>query len=212
MTDWKHPTNPEGKVPETVCLVAMGPSKSSWIQDRIRMDPQIKWDELWTLNAGCNWVHGHDLVFWMDDMVEQLSYEGTRHKLAKTTAPLITSVAYKGIESGGPVLEYPLGHVLSTLGPAKNYFQNSVPYIIAYAIVMGVKRLLMFGVDYDYPGIGIKEHGRSCCEWWCGFADAKGMQIQVPDTSTLLGANNPRRFYGYARQPIIEVARDAKSD
>jgi hypothetical protein len=96
-----------------------------------------------------------------------------------------------------------LEEVLRFVGPSQAYFVNSVPYVIPYALMIGVKRLVLYGVDYEYPGIDARENGRACCEFWIGWALAKGMLVQVTESSSLLDARKGRVFYGYLRQPII---------
>ncbi len=204
---WEHPT---GKIPETVTLVAMGPSKNSWVQDQIMMNPIVESEETWTLNAGGGWVGGMDLLFYMDDMLDQYTmYPGRRKALDSCRVPIITTQVYPQLELQAPVYDYPLGDVLNYVGPSNAYFVNSVPYIIAYAMMLhplGLKRLTMFGVDYHYPGVHAHETGRPCCEFWVGMARWSGLVVQVPDSSTLLDANKSREFYGYLRQPVIKSA------
>ena len=207
---WKHPVE---KPLDFVVFVAMGPSKAQWIQNQISMNPDITPDQIWTLNSGMAWVGGADLIFYMDDLSSQVQdYPGTHEKLKQCKLPVITSMFYEIEGVTCPILQYPLKEVLEHVGPANDYFVNSVPYVIAYALMTGVKRLLMFGVDYEYPGIGIKEEGRACCEFWCGYAIARGMTVQVSDGSTLLNANKGRPFYGYLRQPRIVVVREEEEE
>lgn len=204
---WQHPT---GKVPDTVMLVAHGPSKGDWIQDRISMNPVLKYDELWTLNAGCDYVANIDLLWYMDDLMEQCQrYPGTAAKLKKVHVPVITTTVYDKLDIPGKQYAYPLAEIINHVGGHNDYFINSVPYIIAYAQFIGVKRLIMAGVDYHFPGLEARENGRGCCEFWIGWSTAKGMLVQVTQGSTLLNASQGRPFYGYLRQPIIHYAEES---
>jgi hypothetical protein len=193
-----------GEVPDHVCLIACGPSRAVWINDQTGMNPQFTPDAVWSLNSGMSWLGNVDLVFYMDDMLEQYNgYPGTAEKMRRCKVPIITTVVYDLPGVTCPIHAFPLQEVLDHVGHAQAYFPNSVPYIMAYALTIGVKKLQMFGVDYHYDGIDAYERGRGAAEFWAGFLLAKGVCVQVPENSTLLDACKGRPFYGYLRQPIF---------
>ena len=93
------------------------------------------------------------------------------------------------------LVPFPLKEVLEEVGAV--YLNNTVSYAIALAISIGVKQISLFGVDFTYPDAHISEKGRACCEFLLGLAAARGVNVQVPTTSTLMDANEHIHFYGY---------------
>ena len=79
------------------------------------------------------------------------------------------------------------------------YFNSTAAYAVAYAVHIGVKRISLFGIDYTMPNAHSAEKGRACVEFWLGIAAARGIEITVPETSSLLDACAPDRdrLYGY---------------
>ena len=61
----------------------------------------------------------------------------------------------------------------------------------------------VFGADYTFPGTTARESGRANCEYWVGFCRARGMQVIVASTTTLLDPREGPYFYGYLHQPIV---------
>jgi hypothetical protein len=86
------------------------------------------------------------------------------------------------------------------------YFHNSLPYMLAYALFLEtVETIHMFGCDYTYPGANIHEEDRANCEFWVGVCRANGIEVKVPEDTTLLSARKQPYAYGFgARQPVLE--------
>ena len=85
------------------------------------------------------------------------------------------------------------------------YFHNSIPYMLAYALAIGVESVLLFGCDYTFPGTDIREDDRANAEYWVGFLRAAGVRVTVSSSTTLLNARRQPWAYGFgARQPVIE--------
>ncbi len=194
---WKHPT---GRKPETVTLVALGPTKADYYNMQVDHEPEMKADETWTLNTGIRWCRA-DLCFVMDDLRWYSErYPAYGDDLRAASIPIITSQVHDGFPTA---VSYPLVDIVEAFGGENAYFRNSVPYILAYALWIGVKRLNVFGADYTFPGSVGREAGRANCEYWVGFCRARGMQVIVPSTTTLLDVREGPYFYGYLHQPIV---------
>lgn len=182
-----------------VAIVAMGASKSSYIGEAGNAGtPYGAWDEVWTLN-GLVGVLKADRFFMMDDFeiqekraewhpyVKGMLYTAKRHD-----TPIYTNRVVEGYPN---LVEYPLAKVAAKLNLKSLYFTNSVPYMVALAIAEGATKIGIFGCDYTYAD-NRTEKGRACLEWWCGFAEAKGVEIYVPPTTSLLEGNKSEP-YGY---------------
>jgi len=92
--------------------------------------------------------------------------------------------------------EYPLQEIIDSLKAA--YFNNTIAYMIAYAIYMNpdLEELGIFGVDMaaetEYKS------QRPCCEFWLGVAYGRKIIITIPDTSPLVKATH---LYGFEELP-----------
>jgi hypothetical protein len=217
---WAHPT---GKVPKSVVIVGLGPTKTHLLDvttAHVPDDGIMQADEWWGLNGGINHYGGrmrYDLV-WMMDYIDGEKWKEPKYVklvedyLARWNVPLITSQA-GSYEGNKRVHEYPLHWVYKRLGGAEPYFHNSIPYMIAYALALGVELLTLWGVDYSWDGNPAREDDKANAEYWVGFARARGVVVNIPTTSTLCQANKGWHLYGYREIPRKSVlAHLAQSD
>ena len=198
---WKHPTSID---PENVAVVALGPTYIEWINHCLRKGSDgLVFDEVWTINRGLR-CFIHDLVFIMDHLEgEEENDEEYGDAIHKHNRPIITSQKGRFTHAN----EYPLDWVMQQTGAARHYCHNSIPYVLAYALAIGVKRICLFGADYTYPGAPMREDDRANAEYWVGFCEAKGVHVGCPMKSTLLNSNQHGGntwWYGYRKQPVIK--------
>jgi len=198
--------------PKTVWLVGMGPSCYDIFAPLLTQEatPDL-YDEIWAINMAANVFH-HDVVFWMDDLEAQEQFKpGLISMLRRRGKPVITSKAYPEILPKS--YDYPLSEcvVPSMMLIGKPYMTNSVAQAIAYAIHKGVKTLKMYGCDFTYPDRNYAESGRGCTEAWMALASASGMEIVLPDKTSLFDAVSVGDgIYGYAEQPVVELPNGVK--
>ena len=222
-----------GKIPESVSVVAMGPSQRTWHNGNGSYDRAIpKADEVWALNKGLRTLKV-DVGFILDDLVgEARRSEEYARDIRDLSIPIITTTIdtdVKALFPGNRLHTYPLepiiweigvrygvvngtdvqqiidhpANVLRIGGAVGFYLQNSVPMILAYALWIGVRKLYLYGVDYTYPGQEAREDDRANCEYWVGFCRGQGMEVQVCSDSTLLDTRNPTKLYGYGARPPV---------
>jgi hypothetical protein len=203
----QHPT---GKTPERVALIAAGPSKSEWVDlmcSTTVEGPMV--DEVWGIN-GVGRVLKVDVSFVMDDYRAMASHFPTKKEQYESTPhPIITSQVWRNLPNNHA---YPLGDILAMPG-ARDYFNHTVPYAVAYGLALGVKEMLIFGADYTGYGndqrnsfdTGKAASYMACTAWWTGFAQGRGMDVVICPKSPLLDAHiSPlNRFYGYLAKPAI---------
>lgn len=190
-------------VPEHVALLGLGPSLDQYLEIVKRAGGKHAYcDETWGINA-LGGVFQCDRVFHMDDVRIQEIRAAARPQsniarmlewMRAHPGPIITSRAHPDYPG---LVEFPLEDALNNLGAA--YFNSTAAYAVGYAILLGVKKLSIFGCDYTYPNAHDAEKGRACLEYWLGVGAARGLRVTVAKTSTLLDAMQSQedRLYGY---------------
>ena len=170
-----------------IAIVGLGGSYSDYIAAKIRSE---HFDEVWGINCVGGIIHV-DKTIMMDPVSRFLDSENAglqtgiaRDFLEKNTKPIITCEMDKRVKHLEP---YPLEAVIKELNIC--YFNNTVPYAIAYAIYYGAKQLCLYGLDYTYRNVGMAEAGRACTEFWCAIATTRGIKIEVAHNSGLLDTN-----------------------
>lgn len=186
-----------------VAILGLGPSVRQFLELTKRMGGRRAFcDEVWGIN-GLGDVFACDLVFHMDDVrIQQIRSDAKPQSniarmldwLKTYEGPVITSRAHPDFPC---LVEFPLADVLNE--NPQGYFNNTAAYAVAYAIHTGATKISCFGMDFTYPDAHQAEKGRACVEFWLGIAAARGIQISVPKTTSLLDALNSQdqRFYGY---------------
>lgn len=201
-----HPTDDEaaeGLAGKHVAILGLGPSLDQYLEITKRQGGRSKFcDQTWAINALGD-VFACDLVFHMDDIrIQEIRAKAAPASniaamvkwIKHSPVPVVTSRAHPDYPA---LVEFPLEQVLNDLG--HDYFNNTAAYAIAFAIHTGVEKISLFGMDYTYPNAHDAEKGRACVEFWLGLAQARGIKIVLPKTTTLMDACYPRasRLYGY---------------
>jgi SAM-dependent methyltransferase len=205
-----------GKIPKSVAIVAMGPSVGAYISlSSVYGGCQRLAEEIWAINAMGNTIT-HDRVFAMDDpYIQELRAAA---KPGSNVDGLLGWMKYHG----GPVymprlhpnypgaVVYPLEEVANAIGLP--YFNSTPAYALAFAIWLGVPKIMLYGMDFSYPNLAYAEQGRGCIELLIGVAMSRGLTVQVPVESSLLDANVPDRvkFYGYDTQDVTAEMKDGR--
>jgi len=227
---WEHPT---GNNPKSICILGLGPTAQDWHQAHVKYKPDIPpVDELWTMNKGFRTVRA-DMVFVMDDLVDEARRsERYGREIANESKkiPFLTSTVDSLVKEQWPdVLKYPLEDVLRFWGnhyaklrglldddgvsktdtlqlgiECVGYMHNTIPYTMAYAAMIGVEEIFLFGCDYDFPGANAHEAGKPNAEHWAGqLMGAFGIKLWVSSRSTFMSKNRGLWWYGFnGRQPF----------
>lgn len=192
-----------------IAIVALGPSSLDYVRlvEGIG-NRKLAFDEVWSIN-GYGFVLQCDRIFHMDDVrIQEIRAKGGNKKIAamlewmKThPGPIYTSRTHEDYPG---LVAYPLADVLNAV--KRPYINNTVAAAVCYALHMkepAVTELTLFGADFTYPDKRWAERGRACVEHWLGVAAARGIRIQLPDTTSLLDACEPMQIYGYDTLDII---------
>jgi hypothetical protein len=152
-----------------------------------------------------------DRAFILDPMSRFLDTEdaGTMTAMMRKQLPLCKFPIYTcELDERVPsAIEYPIESVIHDLGCA--YFNNTIPYVIAYALWNKVNKISIFGVDYTYrSNMHFAEAGRGCVEFWLSKCIDAGVQIEIAPRSTLLDTDVgfEEKLYGYHRLSNPKVA------
>lgn len=218
-------------VPKSIAIVACGPTGWSWHQGQYQYERTIpKVDEVWSLNKALRTTKA-DLGFVLDDLVGEARKSAEYYEdLKALRLPIITTTIDHDVRELFPqnhLIAYPYqeivwelalrfamasGHdhshivhsgdaILRVGRSLGSYMHNSVPMILAYALWLGVKKIFLYGVDYTFPGVDIRESGRANAEYWVGFLRGQGVEVQVSPDSTLLESRSGLPLYGYGARP-----------
>src|SRR6185369_16443753 len=186
-----------------VSIIGLGPSMHEYIRITRSLGGRHKYcDETWVINAFGD-ILDHDRVFHMDDVrIQQIRADAAPESniaamldwLKTHPGPVITSRAHPDYPG---LVEFPFEDVVNVF--PKGYFNSTAAYAVAYAVYMGVAKISLWGMDFTYPDAYDAEKGRACVEYWLGQAVARGIDLAVPKTTSLLDAchNQAQRFYGY---------------
>lgn len=194
-----------------VALVGMGPSavafaNSIYYEEFKRRAGE---GEVWTLNYGQQ-VWQHDVLFNMRDLVWFQQHEpeaGLIEMYRNHDKPVITTRYTEAVKN---CYEFPFATLFAEFGDT--YFSCGTAYMVAMAIMCllrqdkGEKELHLFGFDFNYPGRSEYETGRACLEYWIGRAVGLGIDVKVPNSSSLMdmfqrthgqGAQGNGKMYGF---------------
>lgn len=92
---------------------------------------------------------------------------------------------------------YPLDEILKLF--PRQYFTNSISYMLAMAISLKPKAIGVWGVDMALNPVGGEMNGeyraqRPSCEYFLGIAEGAGIEVSIPHESDLLKC---RHLYAY---------------
>lgn len=198
--------------PAHVAILGLGPSVTQWLEIAKRHGARHA-DEVWGINALGDVLHC-DRVFHMDDVRIQEARAAERPQsnianmlrwLRAHPGPIYTSRAHSDYPG---LVEFPLAKVVGEFRHA--YFNSTAAYAVAYAVHIGVKKLSIYGFDFTYPNAHHAEKGRACVEFWLGIAVSRGIELSIPQVSSLMDACEPGgRLYGY---DTVDVQFQAEPD
>ena len=192
-------------------LCGLGPSKYELTELMIQHDYVPMWDELWTVNKGIAMFPEAAAVFIMDDIYDYAERHPAYGAEMRKFNGLLIGQSTISNDGSIPYTEYPLAEVLEFWsGTAANWLHTiSIGYVMAYAGFIGVRRLMLAGIDCSWPNRpDLSEAGNAVVCYWCGRLEGAGIEVIINSESSLNVTNRRndygfRQFYGYLRQPRI---------
>lgn len=106
--------------------------------------------------------------------------------------PVYTLGKYDDLKNN---VQYPMQKILKEF--KMGYFLNSISYMLALAIMKKPKCIGMFGVDMSFgTNIEYMRNEKSCIEFWLGIATGRGIEVHIPQESTIMKRQGYGAFYG----------------
>ncbi len=170
--------------------------------------------ELWGLND--HWNNMPRATRWFEANYEAASKTPVSHSpnmvrldwLKKCPIPVYMEKHYDDVPMS---VRYPYEEINDWVGEldpcGREYFTNSVSYMIALAIYEGFDVIHLYGVDM---AVGSEyEMQRPSCEFWIGIAKGQGIKLYIPNQSDLLKCMAP---YGRSKkvEPFIAKLKDRR--
>jgi len=185
MAHWMR-TN-AGAIPDNVEVWGVNAVARTLKVDRLyHMDPVGMWFDGITHTKDTE-AHGREMT------VEP--WPQMAEALAGLEVPIYTAKPDDRVPSS---VRYPLEEVMEHV--KFPYFNTTVAYAIAHAILEGRPKIYLFGCDFTYSDMIIGEAGRACAEFWMGYAYSRGTELYVPGSCTLLDNWRPNRvLYGFGQ-------------
>jgi hypothetical protein len=187
--------------PEKIAIVALGPSAQSFVRRQMSdVGVNSDYDEVWTLNRGIKGFH-HDKLFVMDDLkwIENHRNKNYADFLKNHDKPIITSTPYFDYPTSIP---FPLKECID-FHDDDIFAVNTVSYMVAYALYIGVKDMHIFGADFVYKNGTVVEEGAMAVSYMLGRCKMHDCIHTLTNDTTLIYANKVQQFAdgGVGREP-----------
>ena len=92
-------------------------------------------------------------------------------------------------------MAYPLKKIVDKFGIT--YFANTICYMIAYAVYIGVKQIDLYGINMVPEDTTEYIHEKGGVEFWLGFAIAKGLKVKAHGDKSRVLKTKDGKLYGY---------------
>ena len=179
---------PVARPRKAVNIVAMGSSRETWVAGMMADErlPIFKDTETWAVNYMAS-------LFKVDRLIALDPMQANMH------LPPVLAMCENTLKLGTPVytsepnpkypnqVMFPYHVIWDRL--RSTYFNTTVAYAVALAIVEDYTHIGLFGADFSYPNLHVAESGRACVEHWLAVAASRGLQIAIAQNSTLMDMN-----------------------
>lgn len=163
--------------------------------------------EIWGCNTMWNAAERWDRWFEVHDF-DLIQSDYKQHWDWLTSQPAGKPIYMQAVHPDIPAsVAYPLNEVLEVFG---SYFNNTISFMLAIAIMEKADWIGVYGVDMACAGIaGESEyaHQRPSCEHMLGWARGAGIKLDVPKQTELLKC---RKLYGFGGHDHFEDKWNAR--
>jgi hypothetical protein len=159
--------------------------------------------ELWAVN---NSIFDRDVdrLFYLHYPEDTAEWEEMKVRAYELDIPIMMQDSYPEIDKS---TRYPLREIIEKFGTY--YFSNSIAYMLAYALYIGVKEVHIWGVPLNFDTEYIYE--KASVEFWIGYCMASGVRIILHDNgSGTVMKTADWKLYGFCKL-IGGIVKDWKT-
>jgi len=161
--------------------------------------------EIWVLNEYNSILPSHganNVALWFEIHQRDTVLKSNRDssyidKLKNSKIPILMCEKHDDIPMS---MKYPLHEIIEKL--ETDYFTNSISYMVAYALYVGVDEIAIYGVDMAQDEEYAKE--RPSVEYFVGYARAKGIPVYIPSESDICKVPY---YYGFEEESAQKICR-----
>jgi hypothetical protein len=192
--------------PERVAMVGLGPSANAFWLENAQFNEAPPFEAVWVVNRAALSFR-HDAAFDMHDLRMMVrKYPNEERRFMRADKPILTLRQYPEFPM---TIEYPVQPVLDFI---RHDILNSTPaYMVAYALMIGVKEILLYGMDFHYENLDRAEAGGQGMAYMLGMCQALGVNYRIPSTSSLLDAYKVQIVDGAAMRPLYGYAESTET-
>lgn len=188
---------------DSVAIVGFGPTRDQapwtdkagwelWICNRLGLQPGVtRFDRHWDPHP-FTWNERH---FTADLWKGYLEWFKQDHG---------DSLIYVPESSDFPnAVPFPVQEIVNFTG--RRYFTSAISYQIAFATMLGAKRIGLWGIDFKSDTEYAFE--RACAEYHLGIAQGRGIEIVFPAGAAMLNSDDAAPLYGIEEMdtPLADV-------
>ena len=183
--------------PERVAMVGLGPSANAFWLENSQFNEQFSYDRVWVVNRAAVSFR-HDIAFDMHDLRKLCKkYPHELRRFVMAERPIMTLTHYPEFPMS---VAFPIQEVLQF---CKHDIFNSTPaYMAGLAMLLGVKEVYLYGMDFHYENLDRAESGGQGFAYMLGMFQAMGINYKIPNTSSMLDAYRVRLVNGQPMRPL----------
>lgn len=191
-------------VGDSVAIVGFGPTSTyaPW--------EDLSWEELWLCNRlplqphASRWTRHFDphLIDWSRNHFTKELWEQYEAFLKADHGDKISYLAEPRPEYPNSVL-LPVQELINLTG--RRYFTSVIAYQLGMAMLLGAKRIGLWGVDFRSDTEF--EFERPCAEYLLGMTEGRGIELVIPSDAAMLNVCNGQPLYGVEEEitPYADV-------
>ena len=189
---------------KTVCILGMAPTT----RDLVMEEPEGP--EIWGLNQAHIYYPPEQLArftrwFQIHPWDEMVMVQRPEHHhldfLATCPVPVFLHEERTEVPLG---VRYPIEEVRANLG--RDYLTGGPSYMLALAIYEGFHRIKIYGMDMANSTEYFEQ--RPCFEWLIGVAEGRGIEVWLPEGSSIMRGAGYARAYNISSSLVKEHLRD----
>lgn len=167
--------------PKCIALVGLGPSANAYWLECATWNNQLPWESVWVVNRASS-AFRHDATWNVHDLRRLVQEAPTEElRLMKADKPILTPKAYPEFPMS---VEIPAMDILNFV--KQDNLSSGPAWMLAYAMMIGVKTIYLYGMDFHYPNVAVAEEGGQGFAYLLGQAQMLNIDFKIPNSSSLL--------------------------